>query len=390
MEVSRPNAWFATATLAAVLLASAARAQSPSRGQPPNQPERASDPFPQDQPQAGNQQAEQDLRQGIELTSRGQFQQAIPHFLAARGRVVESFPLEFNLALCYVGTRQFPKAIDILSHIRGRRSNVKNLLAQAYIGAHQPDDALKAFEEGVAIAPRDESLYLQVSETCFDEGLYDLGSRVLAVGLENLPDSAPLHFERGVFRVQQDDNEQADQDFEAARKLAPDSQIAYISSAEQAFISGRVEDVIRFARAGIRAGYTHYLLLTMLGEALLRAGATPSTPAEFDEAQQVLERAVAEQPGYSSAHIALGRIYLMRGQLPDALAQLEAGRRLDPHDKAVYPPLAAAYRRSGEPEKANAALAVLEKLNREDENRIRSGEGGHAGYLSGKPLAGKK
>ena len=68
-------------------------------------------------------QAENELQAGIALTKRGQFQQAIPHFLAARGHVAEDFALEFNLALCYVGTRQFPQAIQILAHIGARAAS---------------------------------------------------------------------------------------------------------------------------------------------------------------------------------------------------------------------------------------------------------------------------
>ena len=111
------------------------------------------------------------------LTKRGQFQQAPPHFLAARGHVAEDFALEFNLALCYVGTRQFPQAIQILTHIGGgrHRAEVDNLLAQAFVGDHQQEEALKALERAADASPKDERLYLLVSEACLDEGLYDLG-----------------------------------------------------------------------------------------------------------------------------------------------------------------------------------------------------------------------
>src|SRR5207248_2109684 len=82
--------------------------------------------------------SETDLREAISLTSHAQFEQAIPHFLAARGKVANSFALEFNLALCYVGTRQFPEAIRILSQLPAgsRPAEVKNLLAQALVGDH--------------------------------------------------------------------------------------------------------------------------------------------------------------------------------------------------------------------------------------------------------------
>ena len=335
---------------------------------------------------------EADLREGIALTSRGQFEQAIPHFLAARGRVSNSFALEFNLALCYVGARQFPAAIRILSSLSSgtRAAEVENLLAQAYVGGHQPEAAWNAFLQAAALAPQNERLYMLVSQACLDEGLTDLGNRVLETGLRNLPNSAKLHFQRGIFYAQQDENERGAREFRTAETLAPDSEISYIAAAEQALIAGSMPDVIRSARAGVRAGYSHYLLLTMLGEALLRSGATPDTPAEFDEARTVLEKAVAAQPGYPSSHIALGRIYLMLNRTADAVSQLEAARRIDPHNKAVYPPLAAAYRKSGEPAKATDALEALAALNREDAARISAAGGGRAGYLSGKPSGEKK
>src|SRR5579872_867487 len=91
--------------------------------------------------------ADPDLREGITLTSQGRFEQAIPHFLAVKARGVESFTLQFNLALCYVGVRQFPDAIGILSAIPSgsRSAEVKDLLAQAYAGDHQADAAWKTF-----------------------------------------------------------------------------------------------------------------------------------------------------------------------------------------------------------------------------------------------------
>lgn len=326
--------------------------------------------------------ADSDLREGIALTSQGRFDQAIPHFLAAQSRGVESFALQFNLALCYVGIRQFPDAIRILSALPSgpRTADVKDLLAQAYVGDHQAGPAWKSFQEAAALAPDRERLYMLVSQACLDEGLTDLGMRVLETGLKNLRGSARLHFQRGIFDAQNDDNGEARTDFAEAQRLAPGSEIAYIAEAEQALIEGRMADVIRSARAGIHAGHPHYLLLTMLGEALLRTGAAPSTP-EFIEAQGALEQAVGQRPAYSSSHVALGRVYLALGRNSDAVSQLETARRLDPRNKAVYPPLAAAYQRSSMPVQARAALSALAELNREDAARISAADGGHAGYV---------
>src|ERR1035438_3215185 len=336
--------------------------------------------------QQTDQQAESDLGVGIALTKEGRFQQAVPHFLSARGHVAETFAVEFNLALCYVGTREFKQAIQILTHLADGKpsAEVDNLLAQALIGDGQQEPALQAFLNAAELTPKNEKLYLLVSEACMDEGFHELGIQVLEIGLRNLPESARLHFERGLFRSQMDERDLANQDFELAQKLSPGSNIAYIAAAQQAFLSGDVQKVIRTAREGISRGHTHYLLLTMLGEALLRAGATPGTPDEFREAQEALEKAVAAQPGYSSAHIALGRIYLARERIEEAIAQLESAKQLDPRNRAVYTALANAYRRAGQAGKSREALAVLAELNRQEAGRIGSASGGHAGYAGGR------
>ena len=81
-----------------------------------------------------------------------------------------------------------------------------------------------------------------------------------------------------------------------------------------------------------------------------------------------------------------GEISLLDGKerTADATAQLEIARRIDPRNKAVYPPLAAAYQRSGQGEKVKEALAALAGLNKDDAERTRTADGGHAGYVSGK------
>jgi predicted Zn-dependent protease len=340
---------------------------------------------PQPTAQASSQ-AQQELLSGIALTRSGQFAQAIPHFLAARGQLTDTFALEFNLSLCYVGTRQFQQAIAILTHVRvagSHAADVQNLLAQAYVGDRQPAPALKALEEAAKLSSSDEKLYLLVSEACLDEGLPGLGAQVLAVGLGNLPNAPRLLFERGLIRSRLEQTDLAEQDFRAVQELAPGSDIAFIADAQQALLSGDIPEAIRASRQGIATGHSHYLLLTMLGEALLRSGATPANVQDFAEGQAALERAVELRPNYPSARISLARFYLLSGKVDGAIVHLEAARERDPRNRAVYPALAEAYRRAGRTDQAKQTLAALSELNRLEIERIRSSSDGHAGYISG-------
>ena len=333
-------------------------------------------------------QGDADLEAGIALTRKGQFQEAIPHFLNARGHVSKEFALDFNLALCYVATHQFDKALDVLTSLRnggGDTAEVENLLAQSYIGLGRSQDALAAADRFVHLAPKNEKLYLYATDACMDAGDYNLGLKIAELGLKSLPNSAKLIFERGMFLSQLDQFDVARADFQRTQELAPGTDIAYIAGAQRALYEGNMQEAAKIAREGIEKGNYHFLLLTIFGEAVLGAGAVPGQP-DFADAQEALEKVVSEHPNFAGAQLSLGKIYLAAARVDDAIAHLEAARRLEVGNPAVYSNLATAYRRAGKTDKTNEALEALSKLNRQAVDRIGAAPGDRkAGYTSRSP-----
>jgi predicted Zn-dependent protease len=322
-------------------------------------------------------QAEIELRKGTELTSKGLFGKAIPHLLAARGRVLNEYAAGFNLALCYMGIRDFRKALQVLDDLRraGRDgTDVENLLAQAYVGSGQPTEAFAALQRAAAITPQNERLYLFVAEACMDQQDYAAGLKVVGMGLHNLPQSARLYYERGMLLSQLDQFDRAKGDFQLARQLAPESEIGYLSTAHEMLFEGNIPEALRAVRDGINRGFENPVLLTILGETLLRSGVGPDQP-EFKEAQISLEKAVAERPNDPSSQIALGEIYLLADRLDEAISHLEKARQMQPDRPVVYANLAKAYQRHGDEPAAQRALAILEKLNLARAEHIRSAPG---------------
>jgi predicted Zn-dependent protease len=329
--------------------------------------------------------AEAELQKGTSLTSNGQFGEAIAHLLAARGRVSNEYAADFNLALCYVATRQPKLAIVILNALRSRgyeNAEVNNLLAQAYVGDSQSQEALKALRRAALLAPRNEKLYIFLADACMAKQAYALGVQVADSGLKNLPNSARLHFERAMFLSLLDEFDNAKSDFELARKLAPDSGVAFLAEAQQAMFAGNIPEVIRSAREGIAKGNGNFMLLTLLGDALLRSGVAPGQP-EFEEARQALERAVAERTNYPSSQLSLGKLYLADNRVNDAITHLELARQLDPGNSSVYSNLATAYRKQGNLPKAQEALEILAKLNAMQAEKIRTAPGDRRASYAG-------
>ena len=370
-------------------LSSSSNGQAAPSQQIPVHQSQASQPDGRDAVLSTQESAEEELRKGTALTSQGSFTDAIPHLLIARKGKVYEYAANFNLALCYVGTSQFKEAIQVLSDLRGGgrdSADVENLLAQAYIGNEQPQEALASVQKAAALSPQNEKLYTFVADACRDHNDYALGLKVVDIGLRNLPQSARLHYERAMFLTQLDELDQAKPDFELAGKLAPGSEIGYLASAHQELFEGDISEAIRTAREGVKRGYENHALLTVLGEALLRSGVSPGQP-EFAEAQATLEKAVTQLPNDPSAQIALGSLYLMAGRLEDAIAHLEKARRLDPSKPSVYASLAKAYQRHGDMQQAKDALRALEKLNREQAERIGSAPGDRKSGYAGRGVA---
>jgi len=349
----------------------------PGRQQLPTSQDRTAQSPEGDATLSSQDQGEEELRKGTALTRRGFFSEAIPHLLAARGRVSSEYAADFNLAICYVGVGEFKLAIQILNGLRtmGRGGvDVENLLAQAYIGNAQPQEALTSLQKAASLSPQNEKLYSFVADACMDHKDYSLGLKVVGIGLRNLPQSARLHYEQAMFLIQLDEFDQAKQDFELAAKLSPGSEIAYLAAAHEELFEGNIPEAVRIAREGVKRGYENHALLTVFAEALIRSGATPGQP-DFVEAQTVLEKAITQHPNDPASQISLGSLYLMAGRLEDAITHLERAEQLEPGAPSVYANLARAYQRHGDIQRAQDALATLQKLNQEQANRINSASG---------------
>jgi len=270
--------------------------QVSSQRQPVSGPDRASqansDSGSRPVSQSGTQQAKDELQKGTALTRQGRFSEAIPHLLAAQQVLRNDYALEFNLSLCYVGAGDYKKAISMLDALRQHGhddANVENLLAQAYVGNGQAPEAITALERAAKISPQNEKLYTFVADACMDHQDLELGLKVVEMGLDSLPQSARLHYERATLLAELDQLDRAKIDFGLARTLGQGTEIGYLAASQQSLIEGNITEAVRIAREGVKQGIQNPALLEILGKALLRAGVVPDQ-LEFTEALSALAR----------------------------------------------------------------------------------------------------
>lgn len=316
-----------------------------------------------------------ELKLGTDLTRKGMLEEALPHLLLAQNGGANPYATAMNLSICYLGTGRYKQAIAALQKLRSSGNNtaaVNNLLTQAYIGEGETKLAWGAFTEAASQMPRDEKLYAFVADACTDHQDYALGLRVAESGLQQLQDSARLHYERALFLGRLDRLEEARPEFERAVALAPRTYIAYLAAVQEKLYDDQYPEAIRLLREAIKAqrqageppgpgGPVDYQMSSLLGTVLMKQGAAPGQP-EFAEAREALEESAQARPDYSATQIALGKLYEMEGRFADAAEHLEIGRRLEPNNPEVYASLSHAYLRLGNRVKAQQCQAELSRL----------------------------
>ena len=344
---------------ALIVPASAANAQNLPQQQMPA----AAPAAPRSQSSAAADPA-QELHAGTDLTVHGYLEQAIPHLLAAQRAGLDPYATGVNLGICYVGTGQYRQAIAILQAVGGagqRTATVDNLLAQAYLGDAQPKLALSAFLAAAALTPKDEKLYAYLADACTDHQDYALGLEIVDRGLQQLPDSARLHYERAVFLGRLGRLDEGKPEFDRAAQLAPGSYVGYLAQVQKDLYEDDLAGADTILHEALRNGHRDYLMLSLLGTVLLHEGAAPGQPP-FAEAQAALEESAKDRPDYSTTQIALGKIYLMQGRAREAVDHLTIGCRLEPSNPEVYANLANAYEQLGDRQQARAMRAQIGRL----------------------------
>ncbi len=299
------------------------------------------------------------------LAQHGHFAKATPYFRAVQSQFPGSYDVGFNLAVCYVETRQFSKAISILSELKASghvSAELDNLLAEAYQADNQLQPAIEALREATRLAPDDEDNYIDLVALCIDHDSYDLAMEVLDVGLHYRPESDRLIFQRGILHAMKNRFDLAEQDFQLASRLAPEKNLSYAGLGVTYMQTGNLPEAIRTLGERVAQKPDDATLRYLLGDALIRSGVNPGDTT-FDQAKSTLERSIAINSAFAPARVDLAKLYLRENRTDEAVGLLEKARTLDPEDKSVYSQLAVAYRRQGKTDLSASALTTLAKLN---------------------------
>jgi predicted Zn-dependent protease len=310
---------------------------------------------------------------GLALEQLGSSARSLPYLEAVHRRYPDAYDIGFDLMLGYLAAGTYQTAIEVGRDLIARgheTAELNNILAEAYAGNHEIQSAVDALRRAIALDPQDEDNYLDFAALCMNQRSLQAGMTVIEVALKSHPKSDRLIFMRGVLHATQDEFELAEKDFRLSAELAPRTNLGFVGLGVTYLETGNAKQAIQILRGRLRQKPNDASLLYLLGEGLLRSGATPGD-STYLEAQRSLEKSVRLNPKLCLPHVSLGTIYLDEDRPGDAVVQLEQARAIDPKERSAYSHLAVAYRRIGEVDKSKAVLTALKELIEQERRSTR-------------------
>ncbi len=305
-----------------------------------------------------------EMQYGDCLDRSGQTPAALALFEQLRAAQPGDGTPAYNVAALQLKAGQPAQAVATLEAMRAAGQLLDgatlNLLGAAYAEADRLPDAISAYRAAAQQLPTDTRNYLDLAALSIDHQSFDTAIQVLDAGIRLNPDSAALYAMRGAVHAQVD-TDAAAADFDTAAKLQPSALYGTVGMGLLLRDQSKLPQAESLLRTRLRSAPNDPVLHYLLADVLVRQGAEPGQP-RFREAETLLRRAIALQPGLAIAYGTLGQLELRAGNLPPAIAELEAGVRMDPADRLSLTQLISAYRHAGRREDAARVAGQLSKL----------------------------
>ena len=297
---------------------------------------------------------------GAAYVHLGQFDDAIAQYDAALNIEPSNATVRLNLALAYYKSGRPNEAIRPLKIVVATNPDAKNaylILADCYLQTGQYPDAVTL---------------LQPREAMFQDDLafaYVLGTALVRTGDEHQGqlyidrifkngDSAEGHLLMGIAHLNQFDYPAAKTELERALRLNPSLPTANSAYGRALLGLGDQAEAERAFRKELSVNINDF-------ESNLMLGSMRKNARDFDAALTYLNRAVAIHPGDLTARKLVASLKLQTGAVAEAAAMLEQIVAESPDAVDAHVQLATAYNRLKRKDDADRERAIVDRLNRE-------------------------
>jgi tetratricopeptide (TPR) repeat protein len=272
--------------------------------------------------------------------------------------------LGYRLAAVQYRAGRFEKSVQTLLRLvasGNETGRIFNLLGWCYEKRNQPEQAQRAFEQGISVQPNDESNYLDLQKILVARNRLAAALEVAKRTTDALPNSARAFAMRGSLEMQTSQFSNAVTSYRHAAELDPASIDSALGLADAEFAADMVKEAQTRYEAGIKQFPEDARFRIHYASALLKQGET-GDPRAQGRAQELLTSAVKLDPSSADAYVQLGEIALANGQTAEALEDYGKAAKLSPENATAHFGLSKAYHRLGKLEEASRETKLFEKL----------------------------
>ena len=276
----------------------------------------------------------------------GMISDAAKHYKALALLHPEKDSFQYNLASCYEALKNYDQAIVIMKNLLAR--NPKSItmaqkLANLYIETRQLRQAKDLYDSVLlkgAVSSETLYQYAILSTQLFDTGTAE---KIFKKVIKMDPENATAHKDLGVIYLNQRLFDYADEEFNTALKLAPDDVDIVFEYANYLYALSKYKEADKYYEKAIN-----------INDDVVAKSLSAINKIELnqlEEAEELIESALKDQPEHEYIQFLAGRIYYSLKKFEDAKIYFIKSLEQNP-DKETQNLLALTYYELGEYEKA--------------------------------------
>jgi tetratricopeptide (TPR) repeat protein len=297
---------------------------------------------------------------GAAYVQLGQFDDAIAHYDAALKIDGSNATVRLNLALAYYKSGRPNEAIQPLKIVVATNPEAKNaylILADCYLQTGQYRDAVTLLQPREAMFG-DDLAFAYVLGTALVQTGDDRNGQLYIDRIFKTGDSAEGHLLMGIAHLNRFDYPEAKSELERALRLNPSLPTANSAYGRALIGLGDQAEAERAFRKELSVNINDF-------ESNLMLGSMRKNAEDFDGALTYLNRALAIHPKDLTARKLLASLKLQMGAIEEAVALLEQIVTEAPDAVDAHVQLATAYNRLRRKDDADRERAIVDRLNRE-------------------------
>jgi tetratricopeptide (TPR) repeat protein len=302
---------------------------------------------------------EPDPQRAAQLLRQGKFMEALPLLEELRRREPESAAVAYDLALTFYRLERYHDAQRVLESLKQPGPEGCALLAEVYRAVGMFPEAVEALKKASAAAPDNADYLYDLTVLLMGLDKAKEAERLLEDAVRRFPRVGKIHAARGIALFMAGRNEEAIRAYEEAIRLEPKAADFHAALGDVLTSTGELARAETAYAAAIR-------LDPRSAEYHVKAGKNLLKLQKNAEAEAAFRAALTHDAQSSEANFQLGKLAAGRGDHATAIRRLEAAVARDGGAAEAWYQLSLSYQRTGQRDKAAAALQRFRELRAEE------------------------